>query len=293
MTDFSATDAAFEGFRITRERPKAVLIWAGLILLAALLSQVLLIGIAGEAFGDFMAMGQRRGQPDPDELGAMMGRLAPAFLLLLPLGLIYYAVLYSAVYRAILRPEEGGAGFLKLGGDEFRVLGALALLVLILMGGTFAAGLILSVLGGLAGRGAAVLGVLLLLGGMVFLVVRLSLALPATFAERRILIFESWRLTKGRFWALLGAYVLAGVLAIVVSMLGLMIYVAVGALLAGGLREAVAVFRPDLSSITAWLTPAMIIYLLVNSLLTAITNALMLAPSAVAYRELSGARAPA
>jgi len=37
MTVFSATDAAFEGFRLTWEKPKTLLIWTGFFLVVNLL----------------------------------------------------------------------------------------------------------------------------------------------------------------------------------------------------------------------------------------------------------------
>ena len=53
------------------------------------------------------------------------------------------------------------------------------------------------------------LGTLGVLGVAVFVVVRLSLAPVATFAERRLVVFESWSLTRGHFWQLFAAYALA------------------------------------------------------------------------------------
>ena len=49
MTAFSATDAALEGFRITRERPKVVLIWAVFAFLVSICSAVYLIAIGQDA----------------------------------------------------------------------------------------------------------------------------------------------------------------------------------------------------------------------------------------------------
>jgi hypothetical protein len=47
MADFSPTQAAFEGFRLTRERPVAVLVWAAAIFVFSLVTTAMLIGMAG------------------------------------------------------------------------------------------------------------------------------------------------------------------------------------------------------------------------------------------------------
>src|SRR5262249_14515939 len=70
-------------------------------------------------------------------------------------------------------------------------------------------------------------------GGLVFLtvgvfMVRFSLAPVATFAERRIVVLDSWRLTRGHFWSLLGAYALTFFCFLVVGLLIVAIFFAAG-----------------------------------------------------------------
>jgi hypothetical protein len=293
MSDFSATDAALEGFRLTRERPRIVLVWAGLLLLASLIAAALIFSLAGEAF---TALSRGAGaQRTPEETFELIGQLGPFSGLLIALWFVFYAVLYSAVYRAVLRPEEGGPGYLKLGGDELRVAATMLLLVLLLIGATIVVGLAAALIIGLLASGgagsamaAAALLPLLLLVPAVYLGVRFSLALPATFAERRIVVWRSWSLTKGRFWPLLGTYVLSLVLGLVVYLLALMIYFAVAALVAGGVVAAGSVFQPDYTSLSTLLTPAMILYLLIISVIGAVLMAITNAPPAVVYRDITG-----
>lgn len=298
MAKFDAVDAAFEGFRITREQPQAVLVWSVISLILSVLATTVLITMAGEAFGDIMDA-SRSGPADPEETLANMGRILPAYGLLLPLALVFYAVLYSAIYRSILRPGEGGPGFVRFGGDELRVGAAMIAywvvvvlsFVLAIMLASFIAGL-LSELGG-GGLGALV-GVLLgvaVFCGFIWVGVRLSLCLPMTFAEKRIRIFESWRLTQGVFWPLFGANVLALVLSLVIGLLALMIYFAIAALLGGGVAAAASVFQPAFDSLGDWFTPVRIFYTAVAAVVAAVTSAVINGVSAAAYRDLSG-RAP-
>ena len=292
MAEFSAADAALEGFRLTREQPRTVAVWAGLMLAASLVSNGLAVTLAGEALG---ALG-RGGDAGPEATLENFRRLGPFYLVLLPLAILFSAAITAAIYRAVLRPSEGGPGHLRLGGDELRLAGATVLIGLLLaLAVTFMLVLAGVVTGGLAagaGAGAAVGGgllvVLLVLGVGVFLAVRLSLALPATFVERRIRVFESFRLTKGRFWPLLGAYVLAIILALVIFLLAMMIYFAVAALLAGGVTAASSVFSPDFESFGTLLSPAYVIYLLIAAVTSAVTTAITTAPAIAAYRDITG-----
>ena len=292
MAEFSATDAALEGFRLTREKPRAVLVWAGLMLLSTLAFYGLVLALAGEAFNTVLSAGPDGG--DPEGTLAALGRVAPLYALLLPLGILFYGVLYAAVYRAVLRPGEGGAGHLRLGGDELRLAATFAALFLLLLGLSLGLVVVLSlVLGGLAtaGGGAglgALLSSLIVLGVFIFLLVRMSLALPATFAERRIVVFGSWRLTKGRFWPLLGTYLMSVILSLVVYLLAMMIYFAVAALLGGGIAAAGSVFSPDFSDPGALFTAAMLIYLPISALVGAVTTAITVAPPAAVYRDITG-----
>jgi hypothetical protein len=293
MAEFSATDAALEGFRITRERPRDVAVWAVLMLLANLVASALIVTLAGEAFT--AVMGGRTGGGDPEETLANLSRLGPLYALLVPLAVLFSSVLTAAIYRAVLGRAEGGPGHLALGADELRLAGS-AILVSLLFVGIIAvvavvAGLMVGGLGASGGLGGAVAAVallpILLLLPLAFFAVRFSLALPATFAERRIRVFESWRLTKGRFWPLLGMFVLAIVLALVIYLLAMMIYFAV-ATLAGGVAGAGSAFQPDFSSFGALLSVPKVIYAIITALVSAVTTAITTAPAMAAYRDITG-----
>jgi hypothetical protein len=294
MTAFSATDAAFEGFRITREKPKILLIWAGFYLIVSFLMPVLLVTMGGQ---DLMALEAAANDKSADPAAALDNflALAPLYAVLLPVGLVVQAVLAAAVYRAILRPAETGFGYLRLSADEWR----LALLTLIYFVLTLVAVIVVVVVGGVsAGVAYSVLGSplfgvalgLFFLGLLFFVAVRLSLAPVMTFAEQKICVFESWNLTKGQFWRLVGAYVLAVASVVVVLVLAMVIFMAVAAIAAGGDIASVSkIFTPDLSSVGAYFTLPMIAYTIFGAFLNAFYYAVLVAPAAVAYRELTKA----
>ena len=61
------------------------------------------------------------------------------------------------------------------------------------------------------------------LSAAIWVFVRLSLAAPMTFDQRRLVVFGSWPFTRGSFWPLVGAYALAIALDVVILVLMTMI----------------------------------------------------------------------
>lgn len=297
MASFSATDAAFEGFRLTKEQPKTLLIWAAFNLVISVISLVLLIGVGGSSLQAMMEMEQAGAEADPAQAMEMLRSLGVVYAMILPVALITQSMLGAAVYRAILRPSDGGVGYLKLGGDELRLVALSLVYFLLMVVGMVVITVLASIVVGLAGAvvgagGAALLGVAVFLfisGLMIFAVVRLSLAGVITFAQRRIAVFDSWSLTRGQFWNMTGAYVLTLAAVVVVMLLSVIIFAAVAAILSGGDLAAVgAMFSPDMSSLAAYMTPMMIAYTVFGALLNAVYYAAIFSPHAVIYRALAG-----
>ncbi|MBA4010893.1 MAG: hypothetical protein C0481_03415 [Phenylobacterium sp.] len=292
MSAFSATDAAFEGFRLTRERPRTVLVWAVLCFLVSVCSAIYLTTVGREASAMLDA-----GPADTPNLAALGEMLAVLFPMMI-VGLLFQCVMAAAVYRVTLRPEDRGFAYLKLGADEARLAaltGVYFMLVLLAtIGAVLVAGLIAALVMAVAGQGAgAMMGIVIeffILGVLFYTAVRLSLAPAITFSEHRLAIFDSWRLTKGQFWKLTGAYGLAICGIIAMSLLVLVIFAAAVAIAKGGnLQEAGKMFSPDSTSVQSYFTLTTVLYLLVSGWLTAIYYAVVIAPAAVAYRGLTKA----
>lgn len=290
---FNATESAFEGFRLARRAPLAILAWAAAYIVFFAVSfavvggsLVQIISLAQQieqsvepSMSDLMALGQA--------YGAMVG-------LALPLSLLFSAVLTAAVARAVIRPEEKRFGYLRLSRDELRILAATLLVGLLMFGVTMGGMLLVSLLAEMAASMSApflilpaVLIGLAVLAVAVWLAVRLSLVVPITFAEQKIAIKESWVMTKGRFWPLLGMAVLAGVMSMLVALLG-SIVVAPLNLIFGGLESLAGAETTNIAVLLAKFWPALLVWGVVNALLSAAQAAIIYAPFSAAYLSLRG-----
>jgi len=297
MPAFSLTDAAFEGFRLTRERPRVVAAWAALYAVMSLVSAVLMVATIGPESATLRATAQGVIPSDPAEAARQSRIVAPFLMIMLPLILVFWSVLTSAVYRAILQPEETGFGRLRFGSDEIRMMGLIVILFLLSVPTLFFFRMSIS-LGAIVGAasGAPIGGLIPVAAFLAILAfwIRLSLAGPITYVSREIHVFRSWTLTRGHFWRLAAAYGLAIGLALVVMLLALVIFAAAAlafALSSGiPLAHVERIFQPDMSSIAAYFTPAQIFNQVFSAVLLVAVFVVLLSPAAIIHRTLTAAR---
>ena len=185
-------------------------------------------------------------------------------------------------------------GYLRIGGDEGRVLVTTLVVGLVMFLVMIAVYLVLIGLGVAAytthqGWLWLVLAVCALAGLalMIWLSVRLSLASPIAVAEKRIAPFASFALTKGRFWPLLGMALLAGVMSILVSLLASIVAMPVN-LTIGGLERLSAFEGQDILTIVAKGWPILLSWGLVQSIGSALQAAVLYAPFSAAYQGIKG-----
>jgi len=300
MSRFSPSDAALEGFRLTRERPLSVLAWAVLRFVYSLASVLVLFGVGGSSLHDLMALQADGKTPPPTAVLSLLGQLAPAALGVLALALVFHAVFYTAMLRAILRPGDRAFASIRLSIDELRQFALAVVLFVMFMVYGFIAEVIAIVLitltKGLDGSALPVdiLIVLAVVAALAYPAVRLSVAPAMTFADGRISIFRTLPVTRGRFWPMLGAYVLAIVLAlVVVILLGVIFALAIGAvgLAQGGVAAATQMFGMMQASdmtLASVLSPIRLVNLGFNAVLSTLGYLILLAPAAAIFRELTG-----
>lgn len=299
---FSASDAAFEGFRLVRRNPMALVAWT---LLYAVLSLASVFAMSN-AIDPMIAWGERAEalenatpSPTPAEVMAVFqdfGEVILSLAWLLPVSLVVGAVLMAAVARAVLNPRAGGFGYLRLGMDELRVFVVTLVLGILMVCAWLAVWLLIAVLAGIAGAtGATWLWLFVVLGGLagvaaiVWLAVRLSLAVPMTVAENRYAFFDSFGLTRGRFWPLLGMTVIVIVMVLVVQLLSSIVTMPL-AIMTGqemwtfGASSDPEALRAALDISNPWVIASAIAEAVVYALIVGV----MYAPFAAAYRDLKG-----
>lgn len=212
-------------FGVFRDHFTAVAIWGGIYLAGNIAMVIAMRPMMSQMLNP--SFGQ-----NPEAAVAAMG---PFYLAGLLLGIVS-TILYTASMRAVLRPDTGGIAFLRLGMDELRTLGLLLLFGIGSFVLFFAASLIIGLFAGgmAAGSESVALTILVsvlvgiaLLGLLLYLIIRLSLAFPLTLHRRAFAIGEAWRLSHGRFWTLFGA-------ALVVSGIGFALSTTINMVAMGG-----------------------------------------------------------
>ena len=222
---FAPWAAALAGFRLVRERPLTVAVWAAAIFLARLAGMVVTTAISGRYMPALDAAMNAK-TVNVDAVAAAYHNVAPGYLAGAALALPAFAVVMAAIFRAYMRREQGKGFFLRLGRAEAAMLALIVVLNLMIMFGlSFGAALIATAASLIAQADAAGgalaegLGLTLLAGAALLGLARLSLAWPMSFQAGRPILLRAWGATRGRGWALLGAFAMAEALMIVVGVL--------------------------------------------------------------------------
>jgi len=292
---FSATEAAFEGFRVVRRNPLALVFWA--LFYAVFMGAI--FAMMGPNLISFVTATEQLEQsgatPSMEDFAPLFQMMGLLFVVLLPLSLIASAMIYAAVSRAVLRPGESAFGYLRLGMDEVRVLVVSMVLFFVFMAlMVVASGIIGAVIGMTVAAEMPALWLLVVLlilaaiGASIWLAVRLSLAIPITMAERRIAIFDSFGFTRGRFWPLLGMALLAWVMSVVVGLLGSLVAMPLQFATGGGMMALEGLENESLQVILQSAWPAIAAWILINAVMSALQVAVVYAPFSAAYRDMKG-----
>jgi hypothetical protein len=294
---FSAADAAFEGFKVVRRHPMAIVFWALFYIAVTALGFVavgpLMVSVLGRVEA-MQAVTSAGGEPNMADIESLMGAYGLLLGLVGPMALVMGAVLNAGIARSVLRPAQKAFGYLRLGIDELRVL-VVTLVLMILIYAVWMVGATVTVaLGVLAyTSGVALLWIAVVLLGLaavalvVWLMVRFSLTVPIIVAEHRWAFFDSFTLTKGRSLPLLGMAVIAGVMGILVALLGGIVAMPIQ-MMAGGAVNFATLEGKSLPQILQAAWPAITAWIVINSIQSALQLAVLYAPFSAAYRDIKG-----
>lgn len=271
-------------FQFARDNILAILVWSALTLAAGL---VMALTMMRPIYAAQLAALQTGGNALPS--------FGPAFWLLAGVMVILLLVLWAAVFRAVLLPIESRFFYLRLGMDEARLLGLLLLMILaaivleiVAVLAIILIGTVLSlVLGKVGGMLIGGLVALILFGAGIWAIVRIAPAGPLTILERKIMIGPAWRLSRGRFWPMFGAFLVIMLATWAVYML--LMFVQMGPIMADLVRPG----DPEAAQrIVQWQAAQfqpgarMMIYAVISSLIYGVSLALQVGMTAVATREL-------
>ena len=279
MSKFSASEAALEGFRLTRERPGTIFGWGVVYAICMfVIGQLMLVSLDPQ----LIALTRKKGlqQEDIEQISTLLAQSWPAFLLVLVLVTALLSTLMAGIYRLVLRPGEKGFLHLRFGRDELRLTGVNLLLFafgMICLTAELAAVAAAEQQGGIGAVAALVLPII-----TVWLGVRLSLATPMTFALHRFAIADAWAMSRGKFWSLLGMIVLAVIFYVMVWVLISIIGMALIAV-AGG-----ADALDNIRSLTGAAIVSVALYVFLQLILQVIQLVMLYAPFAVAYQQVHG-----
>jgi hypothetical protein len=299
-TTFSAKAAIGSGFQMIRRKPLALLAWAGAYLVLMGIPYLLLIGPAlSDMIGFYQGAAEAAlegGAPDTAAMLAMQQRMMGVMPVIWLMSLIVVTLLVGAIYRAVLTPQDDRFFYLRLGRQELwlalTILAFCVFYILVVIVTAIPIGVISVVVMGTAGAGrsgllsiAVPVVVLAVAVAVCWVLLRLSMAFPMSFAQGRFVLFESWSFTKGHAWKMfLVALALVAMIVLAEIVLGCLALAVMTGVVGGDWRALVDAPPAELLRLLA---PVLILFALVGSVIGMAIYAVMIAPWANIYRQLT------
>ena len=253
-----------------------------------------------------LSMAAAEGMNDDAMVLGTMGQVLKTTGMLYLAMAIFYPMMIAGVLRHVVRGDAPGLPFyLSYGADEFRILGAFILYIVMLMLAYFVGALGLIVIGVVASMlsqaiGGILIGVLAIafVIALVWFMLRMSLIFPASIGERKIGIAHSWAVTKGSAWSLFFFWFLI----FIVVFAFIAVYIGVAAsdyfpifqeMLASAndpaaieeLEQRMMQMQRDMWDMSR---PGFWVYIAASYLFSIVYNAIWNVASGVAYRYLTG-----
>ena len=292
MSRFSPTEAAFSGFTFIRREWPTVVAWAAVRIAVAIIMMSVVAVLAADDLAHLAAimLGGPEQLADATALPELLMRLGPFPLVIWAIGVVFEATLVAAFYRAYLHPEQRRFAYLRLGRAELAVLGA----SLLAQGAYFLSAFVVTFLTlmteVLPPILALVVGLAVVFGylaGLIWVLVRASLIFVDSFERRRISPIHCFKLTRGHFWSLLGAYIIGFAIVIVLSIAALALFMIIAAVAALAFGQDIAsvgrVFNPESGVLALTFSAALVVYILYSAITGACSYPLIFGHTAEAY----------
>lgn len=294
-----------------RDHPAAVLMW-GLAYFVVVMAPMLAVGAMMAP--DFIKLSELASAEIESDAAALAAALTlQAKMMLLQAvqfvsTIVGATILYCAIFRAVLEPQDKRHWYLRLGRAELWF----AFLWMVVMTLAFMAMLVgmiplsmAGVLVGTTGGGAVSWSILVAAGVGVFGLItwasiRLALAFPMTFAERKFRLFESWAPTRGHAGRMAMTFLIVVGLVLLIELVVLVLFVVLGLTVLAISGVTIPWNQGPDAQITAppggwgpFLFIAVPSAALLLSMVSAAIYAISVAPLAYIYRQLQPAPASA
>ncbi len=298
MADIAIGEAITAGFGVIRRQPLAVLLW-GLVQLAV--TGLIIAALAPfymALFTELARAGSGGQPPDMQAFQPMALQMQGASYLLDLVGAATGAVVYCAVFRSVLHPEQNRYGYLRVGAPELFTLvlmiaGYIAFVIALLV----AMIPIIIVVGILvathAVAAAIIFGVVIGVAAVVaaiYVALRFSLVVPMMVDDGKFHLMESWALTRGKVWSLFMVGLITVLILLLAEIVVLAIFGVAGfaglAAIAGGMDHLGQFFKQPSAAILSGMAPLLAAYAVLWVPLAGCAYAIMAAPFARAYRDL-------
>jgi len=294
MAEIAVGGAINEGFSLIRRHPGSVLIWGA----ARIALSVAVIALyAPVYFSIFQAVRAGAG-PAAFQGNPQLLQLQSLSYLIDIVQLFISALIWCAVFRSVLHPEQSRFAYLRVGATEFFVavllLGAGFVFGIGLIGVILVAAIVIALLAVLHLVWLAVIvGILAAIASIIALIyfgLRFSMVGPMIVEDGKFHLGESWALTRGHVGSLFMIGLLIFVVALIAEIVLGIVLVAIGAgalaAIAGGFQNVPVLFQQPPQVIFARLGPILIIAALLWIPFVGCLAAITAAPWARAYRDL-------
>jgi hypothetical protein len=287
MSQIRVGAAIGAGFGLIRRRPISVISW-GLLPLILQVAAVALLAPFYIGLFETLIRQVQSGSTSPPDISALVPQMMmnTGLVQLINLAQIFVsAMVYCAVYRAVLHPDRAMFGYLRLGVPELLMIIMIPIFIII--------GITAASAGHGPGMGIAfMMPVIFLVMFLILIFVGLRFAFvgPMMVEDGKFHLFESWTETRGKVGSLI--LILLGLIgiAIVAELIIGAVVTALGAGaffgIIGGPDHAIAFFQQSPSAILTSLAPILGVYLVLLVPLSGCAVAIFAAPWASAYKDL-------